>query len=186
MSRRIAGLVLTVFLSGCGGGQEPAPPAPESTAPAPAPKASLYERLGGVDAITAVTDAFIAKAAADKRINMKLAKSDVPRLRFHLIEQLCAATGGPCDYTGRDMKTVHQNLGITDGEFEALVENLVATLDQFKVPAAEKDELLGILAPLRSEIVTMPGPATATPLPASFQPAPPLPAEKIQTGPTRK
>jgi hemoglobin len=180
----MAGLVLAVFLVGCGGAQESATPAKEATPQAP--QKSLYERLGGVDAITAVTDAFIGKAAADTRINAKLAKSDVPRLRFHLIEQLCAATGGPCDYTGRDMPSVHKDLGITDGEFEALVEDLVAALDQFKVPEAEKSELLGILGPLRSQIVTVPGRATGTPLPPSFQPAPALSAEKIQGGPTRK
>jgi hemoglobin len=84
------------------------------------------------------------------------------------------------------MGVAHQALGITDGEFDALVENLVATLTQFNVPEAEKNELLGHLAPLRSVIVTVAGAATGTALPATFTPAPPLPAETLQAGPIRR
>jgi hemoglobin len=146
----------------------------------------LFERLGGIDAITAVVDTFIGKSAADTRINKKFAKSNIERLRFHLIEQVCSVTGGPCDYTGRDMSSTHRGMGVTDGEFDALVENLVATLNQFNVPEAEKNELLAILGPLRGSIVETAGTATGTPLPAAFKPAAPLPAEKLQAGPIRR
>ncbi len=137
---------------------------------------SLYERLGGQQALTAVVDDFVGRAAADARINKKFAKTDVPRFKLHLMEQICAATGGPCKYTGRDMKTAHKNMKVTEGEFNALVEDLVATLDKFSVPEKEKNELLGILGPLKSQIVEVNSTDTGTPLPANFKPAPPLKA----------
>jgi hemoglobin len=135
---------------------------------------SLYERLGGKDAIKKVVDEFATINAADPRINKKFAKTNADRLKFEVVEQLCAATGGPCKYTGRDMKTTHKNMGVTEGEFNAFVENLVAALDKFNVGDNEKKELLAILAPMKSQIVEVKSQATGTPLPPNFKPAPPL------------
>lgn len=135
---------------------------------------SLYERLGRKDAITAVVDDFVARCAGDARINGKFARTDVPRLKTMLIDQVCEATGGPCTYSGRSMKETHDGMGVTAGEFDALVEDLVATLDQFSVPKAEQDELLGLLGPMRGEIVTVESPQTGTPLPDTYRPAPAL------------
>jgi hemoglobin len=149
-------------------------------------KKSLYERLGGEAAISAVVDDFAQRVLADQRINQKFAKSNAPRLLFFLKQQICAATGGPCKYEGRDMLTAHKNMGITNGEFNALVEDLVATLNKFNVPKAEQDELLSMLAPMKSQIVEVQSDATGTPLPANFKPAPPLPDKKIKQGPFRK
>ncbi len=115
---------------------------------------TLYERLGGKGAITAVVEDFVGRVAADKRINGKFALANIPRLKMLLVEQICAASGGPCTYTGRDMKTAHAGMGITGAQFDALVEDLVATLDKFKVPAREKNELLSVLGPMKSDIVT--------------------------------
>ena len=84
------------------------------------------------------------------------------------------ASGGPCTYAGRSMRETHDGMGVTAGEFDALVEDLVATLDKFEVPKAEQDELLGILGPLRSDIVEVETPDTGTPLPDSYKAAPPL------------
>ncbi|HEX8068709.1 MAG TPA: group 1 truncated hemoglobin [Pyrinomonadaceae bacterium] len=148
-----------------------------NVAPVAAQK-SLYERLGGEAAISAVIDDFVARVAADARINQKFARSNIERVKFHLKQQVCQATGGPCKYTGLSMKQSHKNMKVTEGEFTALVEDLVATLDKFNVPAAEKNELLGILGPLKSQIVEVPGNATGTPLPAKFKPAPPLKQSK--------
>jgi hemoglobin len=145
-----------------------------AVAPAAAQDKSLYERLGGEAAISAVIEDFVARVAADARINQKFARSNIDRVKFHLKEQVCAATGGPCKYTGLDMKQSHKNMKVTEGEFTALVEDLIATLDKFNVPEKEKGELLGILGPLKSQIVEVPGNATGTPLPADFKPAPPL------------
>jgi hemoglobin len=114
---------------------------------------SLYDRLGGKDAITAVVDDFVGNVAADKRINGFFAKADVPRLKRNLVDQICQATGGPCTYTGRDMKTAHKGMGITDADFNALVEDLQKSLNKFKVPDKEQGELLGILGSLKPQIV---------------------------------
>jgi hemoglobin len=136
--------------------------------------ASLYERLGGLDAINAVIDSFVALCAADDRINPKFERTDIPRLKKMLVDQVCEATGGPCTYTGRSMRETHDGMGVTAGEFDALVEDLVATLDEFDVPKAEQDELLAVLGAMREEIVEIESPETGTPLPASYQTAPAL------------
>jgi truncated hemoglobin YjbI len=138
---------------------------------------SLYERLGGKDAISAVVDDFAANVLADPRINKKFAKTDATRLLANLKDFVCFATGGPCQYKGLDMKTSHKNMGTTAGEFNALVEDLVKTLNKFKVPPKEQNELLGALAGLRGDIVESESTATGTELPASFKPAPPLGAQ---------
>ncbi len=143
---------------------------------------SLYDRLGGKEALTAVVDEFVARAAADARINKKFGKTNIPRLKFHLVEQLCAATGGPCKYTGLSMKNAHKNMKVTEGEFGALVEDLVGALDKFNVPEKEKGELLAILGPLKDMIVEVKGNATGTDLPANFKPAPPLKEGKMKKG----
>lgn len=142
---------------------------------------SLYERLGGQAAISAVIDDFVARVAADERVNRKFARSNIERVKFHLKEQVCAATGGPCKYSGLDMKTSHKNMKVTEGEFGALVADLVATLDKFNVPEAEKTELLGILGPLKSQIVEVNSLETGTALPKNFKPAPPLKMGKMKT-----
>jgi hemoglobin len=122
---------------------------------------SLYDRLGGKDAITAVVDAFVAHVAADKRINGFFARtaSDPERLKMfkmHLVNQICEASGGPCKYTGKDMKTAHMGMGISGADFGALVEDLVWALDKFKVGKVEKDQLLGALGPMKADIVEKP------------------------------
>jgi len=157
--------------------------APAAAAQDAAAQKSLYERLGGAPAISAVIDDFAGRVLKDDRINKKFAKSNAPRLLFHLKEQVCAATGGPCKYTGLSMKQSHKNMGVTEGEFNALVGHLVDTLNHFKVPEAEQKELLGILGPLKDDIVEVESNATGTPLPADFKPAPPLPKEKLDKGP---
>ena len=144
-----------------------------AAAQAPAQKA-LYDRLGGKAAITAVIDDFVGRVAADARINRKFAKTDVPRLKSMLVEQVCQATGGPCNYTGRTMAESHKNMAVTEGEFDALVEDLVASLNHFKVPAPEQKELATVLLAMKRDIVEKRGTETGTPLPASYKNAPPL------------
>ena len=124
----------------------------------PAKAKSLYERLGGKKAISAVVDEFVAQVAADKRINSFFADvaSDAKRLaafKEKLVDQICQAAGGPCKYKGKDMKTAHAGMGVTEAAFGALVEDLIAALDKFKVPEAEKKELLGLLGPMKGDIV---------------------------------
>jgi hemoglobin len=119
---------------------------------------SLYERLGGKKAIEAVVADFVGRAATDPRIKSFFADtaSDpkrVEKLKKNLVDQICEASGGPCKYKGKDMKTAHKGMGVTGEAFGALVEDLIATLDKFKVPEAEKNELLSALAPMKSDIV---------------------------------
>ena len=117
---------------------------------------SLYDRLGGKTAITAVVDDFVGRVAADTRINGKFANANIPRLKSMLVDQICQASGGPCTYTGRDMKSTHAGMGVSSSDFDALVGDLVATLNKFKVPEREKNELLGALGPMKSDIVEKP------------------------------
>ena len=136
------GLLIAVFIAACSSMSQ------QSMA-----DKSLYERLGGKKAITAVVDDFVGRVAADKRINGFFAGANVPRLKMTLVDQICEATGGPCKYTGRDMKSTHQGMGITNADFDALVGDLVASLDKFKVGEREKQELLAALGPMRKNIV---------------------------------
>ena len=119
----------------------------------PMAQPSLYERLGGKPAITAVIDDFIGNVAADTRINKRFGGADIPRLKARLVDQVCEASGGPCKYTGANMRDAHTGMNITDAEFTALVEDLVKSLDTFKVPAREKNELLAALGGMKPEIV---------------------------------
>ena len=135
---------------------------------------SLYERLGGIDAITAVARAFEDRAAKDDRINQKFARTNLDRLTREFVDQLCQDTGGPCTYTGRTMTEAHTNMGVSSGEFDAFMEDLVATLDDFEVGKAEQGELLSLLRPMRGEIVEVDSSEVGTPLPSAFAPAPPL------------
>jgi hemoglobin len=116
-------------------------------------KTSLYDRLGGKPAITAVVDDFIGNVAADSRINRRFADANIPQLKTMLVDQICQATGGPCVYKGRDMKAAHRGMHITEAEFGALVEDLVKSLDKFKVGAQEKSELLSALGGMKPDIV---------------------------------
>jgi hemoglobin len=121
-----------------------------------APKKTLYERLGGLPAITAVVDDFVGNVARDRRINGFFAKTNIPRLKFLLVQQICQASGGPCIYTGRDMKSAHRGMGVAGRHFNALVQDLGRTLKKFKVPAQEQKELVAALAPLKKDIVERP------------------------------
>ncbi len=115
---------------------------------------SLFDRLGGKNAITAVVDDFVNRIAADDRINQRFFNVDIVKLKGLLVEFVCQATGGPCQYTGQDMETSHAGMELVDDEFNALVEDLVGALDKFKVPAKEKGELLGALGGMKGDIVT--------------------------------
>ncbi|TMF14612.1 MAG: group 1 truncated hemoglobin [Chloroflexi bacterium] len=135
---------------------------------------SLYERLGGIKAITGVVENFRDRVAGDNRINQKFAKTDLGRLREMLIDQVCEAAGGPCRYTGRSMKDAHAGMKVTSGEFDALVADLVATLNHFKVGKTEQDEILAVLGPLKTDIVEVESSEVGTPLPRTYEPAPAL------------
>ena len=122
-------------------------------------EASLYERLGGMPGIRAVVDDLLPRILADSRINRWFAHAAIdPAAADHykamLADLVCQATGGRCVYAGGDMATVHKDRGITAEAFQAMVEDITATLDKLNVPQIEKSQLLGLLAPLKAAIVT--------------------------------
>jgi hemoglobin len=131
-----------------------------ATAQTPAAQGpSLYKRLGGYDAIAAVTDDFVPRLVNDKvvgRFLVGLSDNSKARLRQNFVDQICAATGGPCLYVGRDMKTTHKGMGITGADWDISVKHLVDTLDKFKVPEKEKSELLAAVSALKPDIVEKP------------------------------
>lgn len=118
---------------------------------------TLYKRLGGYDALAAVTDEFIGRLVADASLAKFFTGHSVDskqRIRQHVIDFLCGATGGPCVYKGRDMKTSHSGLNISEADWTRSVQHLVATLDKFKVPQKEKDDVLAAVSGLKQDIVS--------------------------------
>ena len=119
-------------------------------------KKSLYERLGGYNAVAAVVDDFVGRLIADKqfeRFFVGHSTDSKKRIRQHIVDQFCAAAGGPCVYTGRTMKDSHMGLNISEADWDAAAKHLVATLDKFKVPAAEKNDVLAAVSSLKKDIV---------------------------------
>ena len=135
---------------------------------------SLYDRLGGGNAVNALTDSWVARVGGDDRANGKFARTDIERLKKEVVDQLCEATGGPCTYTGRSMRETHDGMKVTVGEFDIVMQHLRATLDELNIPKTEQDELVDLLRPMRDDIVEVESPETGMPLPDSYQAAPPL------------
>jgi hemoglobin len=163
----LAGLTAGACAStgGAGGGGE--------SAAVVTPGKPLIDRLGGKPAVEAVVDDFLARVAIDKRINGRFANVDMPRLRTMLVDQICEAAGGPCKYLGRDMRTTHTGMNITEAEWSALVEDLKASLDYLEVPAREQGELMSVLGPMKPDVVGLgPGPAGKPAVGTAPRPAP--------------
>src|SRR5687767_2284621 len=117
---------------------------------------SLYKRLGGREGIRGIVDDFVANLVADPRVNARfkdIKPADVERIKTNISDQVCEATGGPCSYLGKDMKTAHRNMRITEAEWNAGVEDLGKALDKRNVSAKDKNELIGLLAPMKTDIV---------------------------------
>jgi hemoglobin len=135
---------------------------------------SLYERLGGGDTINALTESWVARVGGDDRANGKFVRTDITRLKKEIVDQLCEAAGGPCTYTGRSMRETHDGMKVTAGEFDVAMQHLGTALDELNVPKSEQDELVDLLRPMRDDIVEVESPETGTPLPDSYEAAPPL------------
>ena len=151
--RTWAGAALLAFVASCGASSN------EATQGSAQPGANLYKRLGGFDAIAAVVDDFVPRLVGDPQLGRFFAghgSDSKGRLRQLVVELVCQATGGPCMYIGRPMKAAHAGLGITESDWQTAVKHFVATLDKFKVPQKEKDELLAIVSGLKTDIVEKP------------------------------
>lgn len=120
---------------------------------AAASQPSLYQRLGGKPAIEIVVDRFVGNVAADPVINKRFAKTDIPKLKRELVDQLCQASGGPCTYKGKDMVAAHKGMNITSAEFNAMGGDMAKALDSAKVPSKEKHEVLSLLGSMQKDIV---------------------------------
>ena len=151
MTRRVMGWGLVVILAaGLFGCATMGDQSSSSTAP------SLYKRLGGREGIAIVVGDFVGNMAGDPRVNARfkdMKGPDIEKLKSNLADQICDATGGPCSYLGRDMKTTHKGMKITEAEWNATVENLGKALDKNKVDAKEKQELISAIAPMKGDIV---------------------------------
>ena len=129
------------------------------TARAQVTQPSLYERLGGAYSIATVVDDFIERLLVNATLNanpaINEARKRVPKagLKFHVTAMVCEVSGGPCKYTGRAMKESHQHLNITQAEWDAMVVDFKATLNKFKVPQREQQELITIVGSTRNDIV---------------------------------
>lgn len=130
-------------------------PDEDADAEPPAPK-SLFERLGGKEAIAKVVDAAVKNAAANdvtKKRFAKLSKERVEKLKENLVDQICEASGGDCKYAGKDMKEAHKGMKISENEWNAFVSALKAALEENQVGETEQSDLIALLAPMKDDIV---------------------------------
>jgi hemoglobin len=141
-------LAFVIALAACGGKSK------TDTAASPATdNRTLYERLGGTPAITAVVERFVAVTGSDPRISVFFTNADVPRLKTMMVQHICELTGGPCKYTGKSMKESHTGMKVKEEHFTAFMDDLAKTLDELEVPAREKGEVLAAFNSLKADVV---------------------------------
>jgi hemoglobin len=167
LSPAVAALALVLaLLCACGAKKPPLPAEPRidetasdagSGEPAvdAAPPPTLYDRLGGRDGVAAVVDSFSKNVLADPRVNklFKKSKDGLDHFKQAFADQICTLAAGPCQYGGKDMKEAHKGMGITDAQFDAVVEDLKLALDEKGVAEQDKSELFAALAPTKADIV---------------------------------
>lgn len=157
IKRALSAALLLTFFACASLAADPQPNAPS------AKTASLYERLGGAYPIAVVVDDFIERLLVNDTLNanpaIKEARHRVPApgLKFHVTTLVCQATGGPCKYVGRDMRSSHAHLHISEKEWQAMLADFNKTLEKFKVPATEKNELIAIVNSTKNDIITAGG-----------------------------
>ena len=117
------------------------------------PAASLYDRLGGLTAISAVVDRSVDRHVADPRTRRSFEGVNLKALKASIVSQVCNATGGPCQYEGESMIKAHHGLAITPLEFDTAIGHIRASLDELHVGAREQQEFLQIVLPMKSDIV---------------------------------
>ncbi len=114
---------------------------------------ALYNRLGGEREITKIVDVWVGKLEADAKVKARFVKADLPRMKKEMVLQLCDLSGGPQVYLGKDMKTAHKGMNISEGEWSAYMDDLKASLAELKVGAEERAELLVIYDPMKRDVV---------------------------------
>lgn len=141
--KRVTLICIAAFLGAC------ANPTPRPVPPADA----LYQSLGAAPGVERLVDATLARVHADLRINLFFEDTDLADLRRLLIEQICSASGGPCSYSGRSMEEAHSGMNLSDEDFNAFVEDLVAAMNEVAVDAAAQKDLLALFGPMKPDIV---------------------------------
>jgi len=145
----IGSLALTAMLAACGpktGDVKPGGP-------------TLFDKLGGREAIAAVASDFADSVKVDERIKAKFAgTSDWDGFKNKLTDQLCVAAGGPCTYAGKDMKSAHQGMSLAEADYSAFVDDLKKTLEKFKVGEKEQAELLAAVGSMKKDVLLAPTP----------------------------
>ncbi|WP_443749038.1 group I truncated hemoglobin [Asticcacaulis solisilvae] len=116
----------------------------------------LYKAFGGHDGLVHITDDLFVNVMADPRINGFFEPQKIPHIKAMLVLQFCQILGGGCTYTGREMNATHAKIGIHEGDFNALVEDLQKAMDKNHVPFAAQNQLLAALAPQHRAIVYKP------------------------------
>ncbi len=130
-------------------------PTAANPAPAHPELVGVYKQFGEEAGLVALMDDFMVLLVADKRTKPFFENADQTSIKKHLVEQFCVILGGPCTYTGRDMKTSHAGMGVDRGAFNALVEDLQIAMSKRKVPFRAQNKLLAALAPMHREIETL-------------------------------
>jgi hemoglobin len=149
---RIATILLSLTLAclaGCGGKGKPAGGAGRAAVP----DKSLYERLGGWRALTAVVEELVTMTGNDPRISVFFSNADIPKLKATMVEHICSITGGPCSYSGKSMKESHTDMKVKEEHFTAFMDDLGKTLDKLGVPAREKGEVLAAFESMKIDVV---------------------------------
>jgi hemoglobin len=174
--------VLVLAAAGCGGSRESVSSSGDPEADQRADmrlgsedgkgnaKQTLYQRLGGEKTIVALVDDMTARAIADPRVNFERqnvktswiggkykawepTQENIDRFKQHMVEFLTLATGGPTDYSGRDMRTAHKGMRISNNEFDAMIGDVKTSMDKLGLGRAEKRDLLAVVETTRKEIV---------------------------------
>ena len=117
---------------------------------------TLYERLGGYDAISAVTNDFLPRLMSDSQLGRfwkNRGEDGINREKQLLIDYLCSSAGGPLLYTGRDNKTSHKGMGISESDWEQFIGHLNATLDNFQLPQQERSDVIAFIESTKADIV---------------------------------
>ena len=136
----------------------PAPAASSNAGATPIAGDGVYKAFHGKEGIQRVIDDFIVRVTTDPRIARRFNGANLDRLNLLLVQQVCYITGGPCEYTGKDMKTAHASMGLKNDDFNALAEDLQLSMDREGVPFWAQNRLLTKLAPMQHAIVTKSGP----------------------------
>lgn len=152
----VASAILALALSTPAFAQDamPAAGAAPSAGAAPIAGTAVYKAFHEKEGIQRIMDDFIVRITTDPRIKARFDGANLPRLKLLLVQQVCYLTGGPCEYTGKDMKSAHAGMGLQNRDFNALAEDLQLSMDKEKVPFRAQNKLLAKLAPMQRPIVT--------------------------------